>query len=156
VDVYGPILDANLEDVFRGRRRTVYRGTVDHDHVEATLMKYDALVLPTYHRGEGYPGVIIEAYMAGLPVICSRWQATPEIVDDTSGILVSPRDADALHGAMLRLVADDELYRCVSRGATARAIDFDSGVWTGRFVAMCRSVVRLVKDDGQPSCSYDV
>ena len=33
------------------------------------LWEYDCLVLPTFHPGEGYPGVIAEAFVHEIPVI---------------------------------------------------------------------------------------
>ncbi len=59
VDVYGPFTGDLSEQTFRGSRRVRYCGIIPSDKVISKLAEYDALVLPTYHPGEGYPGVVM-------------------------------------------------------------------------------------------------
>ncbi|HEY8362617.1 MAG TPA: glycosyltransferase, partial [Tissierellaceae bacterium] len=35
---------------------------------------------PTYYEGEGFPGTIIDAFSAGVPVIATDWKYNKEIV----------------------------------------------------------------------------
>ncbi len=141
VDVYGPFREGMTESIFDTCRRVRYRGELAPDQVTDTLRRYDALLLPTYHPGEGYPGIVIEAYMVGLPVITTRWRRLPEIVDERSGILIEPRDARALHDAMQQMVNDPRLFEQLREGALERRRDFDTDVWVERFVALCRKAV---------------
>lgn len=54
---------------------------------------------------EGMPMVLLEAAAAGLPIVATAVGGNHEVVGDgESGFLVPPRDADALGGAMLRLM----------------------------------------------------
>ncbi len=54
----------------------------------------------------------------GLPVVSTRIGAIPEIVDhDRSGLLVPPRDVDALEAAVVRLMSDPALRRTFGREA---------------------------------------
>lgn len=142
VDFYGPLVGGFSAEWFEGHENVRYAGTVAPEDVEKTLENYDALVLPTHYEGEGYPGVIMEAYAAGLPVVCTRWRALPEIVDARSGLLVEPRDPGALYEAMARLCADDDLYGGLAAGATARAKEFDADTWGDRFAEICIDAVR--------------
>jgi glycosyltransferase involved in cell wall biosynthesis len=48
----------------------------------------------------------VEAMYAGLPVVGVAMGGAPEVVDPACGILVPPGDAEALAGALARLVAD--------------------------------------------------
>lgn len=65
-----------------------YRGVVEPKDVFCTISKYDLLTLPTYYEGEGFPGTIIDSYIAGIPVLASRWKQLPEFVDvDETGFL---------------------------------------------------------------------
>jgi glycosyltransferase involved in cell wall biosynthesis len=141
IDVYGPLLGGIRAEEFAGHPCVAYRGVLAPDQVGATLRRYDALVLPTYHAGEGYPGVILEAYVAGLPVIATRWRSIPEIVEDgVSGILIEPRNPDALAAAIAALHDSPERVRALRAGALAFAQRFSSEHWTGEFVAICREV----------------
>jgi glycosyltransferase involved in cell wall biosynthesis len=64
----------------------------------------------------------------------------PEIVDGGRGILVPPRDVDALHNAMKRLVDDPLLYRKLREGARNARVFFSAGLWADFFVLTCRRV----------------
>ncbi|MDJ0786640.1 MAG: glycosyltransferase family 4 protein [Myxococcota bacterium] len=141
VDVYGPFREGMDESVFEGQERVVYHGPLSADAVQPMLAEHDVLLLPTYHFGEGYPGILLEAYSVGIPVIASRWRAIPEIVEDgVSGLLVEPRDAEGLAQAMSRVVGDDAFYQRLCKGASALSDRFLSGRWTDAFVEHCRAL----------------
>jgi len=68
----------------------------------------DVFVLSSKH--EGMPLVLLEAMDAGLPVVATRVIGSEEVVaDEQTGLLVRPRDAAALGGALERLLADPAL-----------------------------------------------
>lgn len=147
VDIYGPLHDGLKETDLAGNAHLRYRGEIDSQEVVRRLAEYDALVLPTRHAGEGYPGVILEAYLAGIPVICTRWRYLSEIVDDSSGLLVTPGDSTDLQAAMARLLRDTELYQVLCKGARAKAKAFSSEDWAVRFVEYCRAAVASKERD---------
>lgn len=100
IHVYGPIKDVEFDQLFSANPE-IYKGVLTKDKVLETLKNYDVLILPTYYKGEGYPGSIIEAYSLGLPVITTKWNAIPEIVvEGKTGILIDPKSTDQLVGAM--------------------------------------------------------
>jgi len=139
VDIYGISGFDIPEGYFDGLKRVKYRGFAA-DAV-TTLAQYDCLLLPTYLESEGYPGVVFEAYSVGIPLIITRWKALPEIVDETSGILIPPRNADALYEAMKRLVEDADLYQRLCEGVKAKRLEFDTATLTRKFVGWCRELV---------------
>jgi glycosyltransferase involved in cell wall biosynthesis len=142
IDVYGQLDEDFPEERFHSCHRVRYCGHIPYHQVPEVLTQYGALLLPTYHWGEGYPGIIIEAFQAGLPVICTRWLALPELVGDDCGILIKPQDAGELHDAMKRLVEDDPLYLRLCEGALRKGGEFSSELWAGRFVEYCRQAAR--------------
>jgi glycosyltransferase involved in cell wall biosynthesis len=149
VDVYGTLgYDVRASEL-DGLSRVRFRGALDPSRVVDTLSAYDALVLPTYHAGEGYPGVVLEAYAAGLPVVCTRWRALPELVDERSGVLIDPRSADARRSAMERLSQDAALSERLREGVRARRGEFSDERWHGRFVELLREVLRSRADAGE-------
>jgi len=149
VDVYGTLDFDVSEREFVGLSRVRYMGPVEPADVHGVLSGYDALVLPSYHEGEGYPGVVLEAYAAGLPVVSTRWRAIPELVEDqVTGLLVAPGDAAHLKVAMLTLVDDASLCVRLREGVRAKREEFSDAVWQERFVEHCRAVVRAARDEG--------
>ena len=143
VDIYGPLEEYTAEEIReRGMGRVQYRGLLTHAEVDAKLWDYDCLVLPTFHPGEGYPGVIAEAYAHGLPVITTKWLAIPEIVHNDSGILVEPNDTEAFVAATRSLFDDPALWRRLKEGARMRAKQFDHAVWSRKFEEVCEQLVR--------------
>ena len=37
------------------------------------LSSFDMMLFPTYWKGEGFAGIIIDAFVSGLPIIASDW-----------------------------------------------------------------------------------
>jgi len=141
IDVFGPLMDGITEARFAGLTRVRYRGTIPAGTGVRVLQDYDAMVFPTYWPGEGYPGVVIEAFAAGLPVIATRWRNIPEIIDETCGMLIEPRNVDALFDALQKLVQDDGLFHRLRHGALRQRDFFDSRRWVEKFVVWCRELV---------------
>jgi glycosyltransferase involved in cell wall biosynthesis len=143
IDVYGPAdqyTPAQIDE--RGLGKVKYRGILSRDQVNEKLWEYDCLVLPTFHPGEGYPGVIAEAFAHDLPVITTNWLAIPEIVDDQSAILIEPQDTSAFVAAVELLHADPVRWRQLKEGARRKAAQFDHAVWSKEFESICGSLVR--------------
>ena len=141
VDIFGPLEKPLSKSDFAEATNLTYKGVVEPSKLQALLPKYHALLLPTYYRGEGYPGAILEAYSVGIPVISTQWRAIPEIVDESSGILVEPQDSDALYKAMKRLKTDSQYYQQLRRGAWEKRKDFSLARWADKFVDYCKEVV---------------
>jgi len=147
VDVYGPLRGGVTEEDFADRPRIHYGGVLDPDAVLPVLAEHDALILPTHHTGEGHPGILLEAFLAGIPVIATRWQDVPEVVDDSCGLLVEPRDAESLRAAMQRLYDDEALYRRLCEGARRRRAAFSTERWADRFAEWCRELAEGMEPD---------
>lgn len=101
IDIYGPLDTAHYtEEMFDGKSVN-YKGILPDNEVLTTIQKYNVLLLPSYHPGEGYPGIIIEALSIGMPVISTKWNAIPEIImHGENGLLVPVKQVDELANAM--------------------------------------------------------
>ncbi|MCP3682062.1 MAG: glycosyltransferase family 4 protein [bacterium] len=140
IDVYGALEEGLDERCFDGVGNVEYKGLLPQDQVPGVLKSHRALVFPTFYKGEGYPGVIIEAYNAGIPVITTKWRGIPEIVDESCGILIEPSSANELVGAISRLASDDELHGRLCAGAREKAKEFSLEHWVDVLVGYCRKV----------------
>lgn len=73
-----------------------------------TLQSVDCFLMPTYH--EGLSLSLIEACMLQLPIITTNVGGNPEIITDQhNGLLIPPRDAEALEQAMLKIINQPKL-----------------------------------------------
>ena len=86
------------------------------------LKASDVFVLPSYF--EGLPRSVAEAMAAGLPVVATAVSGTPELVDDgVTGLLVPPKDYDALGSAILRLKDNKELACSLGNAGRKKAYE---------------------------------
>lgn len=84
------------------------------------LAESDALVLPTVTQ-EAFGRVIIEAQAVGVPVIATKVGGIVDIVEhEKTGLLVLPKDADAIAAAVLRLMNDRKLGDAICQEARKR------------------------------------
>lgn len=73
--------------------------------IPALLQTLDVFVLPSLQ--EGLPNVILEAMVAGLPIVATPVGGVPEVVDHgVTGLLVSPGSVDELAAALIELGRD--------------------------------------------------
>ncbi len=74
-----------------------------HD-MPAVLGQSQIICLPSYY-GEGVPRVLIEAAACGRPIVATDTPGCREVVrHGENGLLVPPRDAERLAGALARLI----------------------------------------------------
>lgn len=86
-----------------------YCGKVPYEKSVETIKKYYALLFPTFWRGEGFPGTIVDAFSAGLPVIATNWSCNGEIVKNKkNGILYPNEEIKDLKEAMECLINDPD------------------------------------------------
>jgi glycosyltransferase involved in cell wall biosynthesis len=96
---------------------------------------------------DGVPNVLVEAMACGLPVVSTAISGIPELVThDQNGMLVAPRDPEALADALAALL-DDEARRSELGAAARRTVveGFD-------LRAAARELAALF-DDAQPAAS---
>ena len=133
LQVFGPQMPDTDFSLFDGHPRASYGGVLDPKEVPRVLQEHDLLLFPSYWRNEGYPGIVLEAFQCGLPVVATRWGGIPEIVGhEENGLLVEPRSAAAVEAAVERLRSDPDLYRRLCAGARERGEFFRSGPWYRR------------------------
>lgn len=133
IDVYGPLLWEYNEEDFFGLNKVYYRGVVLSDNVDEVMGAYDVLVLPTFHEGEGYPGVLIEAMFNGLAIITTEWKDIPEILDDRSAILIPPNNGDELLLSLFKLTSDKNYLTDLKNASLKESVKYDVNLWAKEF-----------------------
>jgi glycosyltransferase involved in cell wall biosynthesis len=71
---------------------------------------------------EPFGVAFVEALAAGLPVVTARLGGATEIVDESCGVLVPPRDATALATVLRQLISDSGRRRQLAAAGPARAL----------------------------------
>ena len=101
----------NLNNLFS----EVYKGPIKSNQAYDIIRSCDVLILPSYWKGEGYPGVIIEALSVGVPVIATKLSGIEEMVDETCGKLIPSQNSEAIIDAVKWIEKQD--YKKLSEGA---------------------------------------
>jgi glycosyltransferase involved in cell wall biosynthesis len=121
------------------RDRVVFTGRREDAH--GLLAELDVLALPSWT--EGLPLVVLEAMAQRRPVVATPVGGTPEVVvDGETGLLVPPRDPDALAAALRRLLADAGLRRRMGEAGYERVREhFSAEAMTRRVLAIYDEVL---------------
>jgi len=84
--------------------QVAFLGNVTDDKLPQYYAVSDAAVLPSKDRSEGFGLTILEANATGKPVIASNVGGIPSVIaNGYNGLLVPPKDASKLAGAILWL-----------------------------------------------------
>lgn len=110
VDFYGKT-DAAYKDIFLNKvdklENVNFYGLLNLREKEGydTLATYHAMLFPSYWKGEGFAGIFIDAFIAGLPVLASDWAHNAEsITDGKLGVIYPVHDTDALTETMEKCI----------------------------------------------------
>lgn len=115
-----------------------YLGEMDPSEMSRFFASIDVLVVPTTTWPEGHPGVIIEAFREGVPVVASAVGGIPDLVDDTVGRLVRPGSAADIGRAIREITRSAQHYSTLSAGSVGRFERFGPDSWRDE-------VIRLVQ-----------
>lgn len=98
--------------------RILTTGQIPRDDLMASQLLGLADAFVTASTTENQPLSVMEAMIAGLPIVGPRARGIPELVaDGVTGRLVEPDRAEALAGAMIELARDPERSRAMGAAA---------------------------------------
>ena len=85
-----------------------FTGLMEGQKLADELSSGDFLVLSSNY--ENMPVVILEALASGLPVVSTNVGGIKEMIDESKGILVEPRNKEALAEAMIKMIETHKDY----------------------------------------------
>jgi glycosyltransferase involved in cell wall biosynthesis len=92
------------------------------DDVERLMASADAFLSTA--NWEGYGGSVLEAHVAGTPIVAFAAPGVREVVQEgNSGLLIPMGDSPGLGAALERLAADDDLAKRLRQGGPAIAAE---------------------------------
>jgi glycosyltransferase involved in cell wall biosynthesis len=122
-------------ELIAAREGVINLGLLPHDALLAAWGRCAVGVVPSIWP-DPFPTVALEAMAAGAAVVVSRIGGLPEaVIDGESGLLVEPGDADALAGALDRLIGDEALRERLGTGARERVEAFSAPAVVPRYEA---------------------
>lgn len=137
-DEFNPV-DADVAAIIKGNRNgVIYCG--QQQDVKSFLAASQCLLLPSYREGFGL--VLMEAGAMGLPVISSDIIGCNNVVTKDNGLLVPPRDTEALYQAMRSMVENRLLYSHIAE-STRQSIGnrFEQLELWGKFLYFYQTVI---------------
>jgi glycosyltransferase involved in cell wall biosynthesis len=125
-DFYGP-LEEHFD--FKEVSGAEYKGYLDFsgaaDQSYTKLNEYDCFLFPTMWIGEGFPGVVLDAYIAGLPVIASDWNMNTEIIEEgINGFIIASNDIDALAEKMKYVMSHNDVLEKIRENNLIKAKEY--------------------------------
>ena len=135
----GPIrgsLESHAGRVLKGD--CVFTGALAPTEVHAVLARADIFALNTAY--EGLSHVLIEALMAGLPIVTTDVGGNSEVLPESAGVLVEPGNEKGFIDALGRLAEDKGLRARYAQAALARAAAFSPDAMLSRTQAVLEAV----------------
>jgi glycosyltransferase involved in cell wall biosynthesis len=113
--------------------RVVAVGAVPDADLPALYRNATAFAYPSLYEGFGLP--VLEAMIAGVPVLTSDTSSMPEVGGDAA-LYVSPRSVESIRAGLEQLLTDAALRERLAAAGPARAAQFS---WT-RYAAEMRRI----------------
>lgn len=115
-----------------------YLGYVDVRDLSALYKSAMAVVMPTLIGPTNIP--VVEAFLMGCPVICSKVAGYEEQVGD-AGLLIDPLSTDELVDAMYRIYTDQSLRQLLVERGYQRISALLADDYGGRIIEVVRQVL---------------
>lgn len=130
----GSCEDQEMIELIESSNGICYKGEISPNEIPLILEKQHIFVFPSFWKGEGYPGAMIEAMLAGLPIISSNWRYLNELViNDYNGYLVKVNDEKSLTKAINQFINDENKINNFGTNSLDFARKFDSKYWNNKY-----------------------
>ncbi len=114
IDFYGPVdhtYDPNrFAETISKCDFASYRGILDMEDPKSyeILSSYDLFVFPTCYYEEGFPGALIDALLAGVPILASDFRFSREIINENIGYIFRFCDKEDLIDKLIMIYNNKE------------------------------------------------
>jgi glycosyltransferase involved in cell wall biosynthesis len=85
------------------------------------------MLFPTFHPTEGFAGIIIDAFIASLPVLASDWAHNTEVITDgKQGIIYPVHSVEALMNVMEKCIVGQVDLQTMACNTRAEAPKYEA------------------------------
>lgn len=128
--------EAALREAARGYAAIHLVGHVEN--VGDYLAAFDLFAFPSIREGIG--STLLDAMDAELPIVSSNVGGLPELITDgETGLLVSPRDPEALADALRRLRDESGFARRLAVAGREKALTYTASAMADRYIDLYKS-----------------
>jgi len=131
----GPLRDSLISNAKRLGifENCIFAGQRPHSEIPLWISASDCVVLPSL--SEGFPTILPEVMLCGVPIVATAVGGVPEAVhDQETGWLVPPSNSSAIAHALRTLLTDERLSSRVA--ASAQKMAMHSLTWDANARAM--------------------
>jgi|SRR5690554_5358805 len=125
LDVYGPVFpdyDADFKLYLNKTNLVRYMGVLQPDDIYNTLVNYDLMLFPTQFFTEGFPGSILDSYIANVPVIATNWKYAHEFIEnEKSGLIVDFGNEEEFITKTINLIQNSKALEQLKQGAALQS-----------------------------------
>lgn len=134
LEIYGHVDEgyvARFEEILQTFTKAIqYKGMIQYDKSAEAIKDYYALLFSTCWKREGFPGTIVNAFSAGLPVIATDLNCNSEIVTNkANGILYPNEDIMNLKDAIEYLIKDTENIQTMKMNCISTAKKYQPDIY---------------------------
>lgn len=132
VHFYGKIDDEyrpQFTDIIKKIPNLEYKGFLNLSEKSGydVLAGYSVMLFPTFWKGEGFPGILIDAMIAGLPVVASEWGYNAEIIENgKTGLIIESQNVEALVDAMKLFISNKRIVDDMAQQCRLQAVKYDA------------------------------
>ncbi|NDJ16445.1 glycosyltransferase [Myxacorys almedinensis A] len=131
--------------------RLCVTGIISREEALSYLPHLDIYAIPSLH--DGCPNAMLEAMLAGCPVVGSKVDAIGEILaDGTSGLVVEPANVEELTQALRQLVTQPTLRQRLGKGARQKVLtELAPTVEKANWLTVYHHILQSQTDDARPN-----
>lgn len=117
LQIVGPFDDKYKNDLVSryNLNKVIFAGKVSHETALDMIKKSKVFVLPSHT--EGFPLVILEAMMFGIPIVSSDVGCIKDILSNNCGLVGQPNDSVFVYDSIFKLLTDSKLYATISKNS---------------------------------------
>ncbi len=131
--IYGDFLkkDDNFKELFinkiKGKKYIKYSGFIEKKKINKEISPFHIFLFPTYHEGECFPGVFLDAFCAKMPVIATDWKYNKEIIKNNyNGFIIPIKNPKIIAEKVTFLKNNPDILRTMAENAYNSSKEFDS------------------------------